>query len=183
MRKSQKEKILTGTFRKDRNPAKEPNIAPAKNSKRPPILLNKFGRKFWKETVEELVDSGVLTEVDWTTFSLCCESYGMFREAWETLYHPVNPDTGKKGKRTLAEYLDGRNTQTSMKLTTMNKAKEQFLKYANVLGLHPVTRNHLNVLSPEEKNSIQWRRCDMKYTDPKWLCVLVLLLSMICSFQ
>ncbi len=150
-RKSKKEKILAGTFRKDRNHANEPNIPPTKNSKKPPVFLNKFGKKFWKETVEELVDSGILTEVDWTAFSLCCESFGMFMEAREALYRPVDPDTGKKGKRTLAEYLDGRNTQTSMELTTMNKAKEQFLKYANVLGLHPVARTHLNVLSPGGK--------------------------------
>lgn len=143
-RKPSKVKIIQGTFRQDRNPANEPAPTPVSVIRKPPPQLNRFAKKFWKAVVEELVETGVLTVVDWAAFEICCDSYGLYCEAKEAVYRPLDPETGKRQKRTLAEYLAGQNSQTIPELSAMNKGKDMFLKYANVLGLNPVARNRID---------------------------------------
>lgn len=156
-RKPRQQKIISGTFRNDRNPANEPEPSVVTQVRRPPSYLNKYGKKFWRDVCEELVDTGVLTEVDWAAFELCCDSYGMFREAHDAIYKAWDPDLGKLVKRSLAEYLCGRNSQTSPEFTAMSKGKEMFLKYANVLGLNPVARNRIDLVEkePEVKDPME----------------------------
>ena len=149
-RKPKSQKIIQGTFRQDRNPVNEPQPEKVSEVRKPPSHLNRYAKKYWKEVVEELIDTGVLTVVDWAAFEICCDSYGIFMEAKEAIYRPINPETKKREKRTLAEYLIGRNSQTSPEITAMNKGKEDFLKYANVLGLNPVARNRIEI--PGKKN-------------------------------
>ncbi|OPL13138.1 MAG: hypothetical protein AVO39_10980 [delta proteobacterium MLS_D] len=96
-----------------------------------------------------MIDVGVLTVVDWSAFELCCEAYGQYRELHDAIYHVV--EDGKRRKRGLAEYLDGRNSQTSPELTAMHKAIESFLKYSNVLGLNPVSRNRIDLKEKEKE--------------------------------
>ena len=153
-RKPANQKILQGTFRKDRNPENEPEptTVSVNDIRRPSSHLNRYAKRFWKDVVSELVETGVLTVIDWTAFELCCDSYGTYMEAKEAIYHPRDPLTGKRQKRSLSEYLQGKNSQTVPELSVMNKGKEDFLKYANVLGLNPVARNRIDIpgRKPEE---------------------------------
>jgi len=139
------------TYRADRNPESEPEPTVETEERRPPSHLNKWAKRFWRDVCREMIDTGVLTVVDWSAFEMCCEAYGLYREAHEAIFRPVD-EFGKKGKRSLAEYLGGKNSQTTPELTTMNKAMDAFLKYSNVLGLNPVARNRINLKDkPKEK--------------------------------
>lgn len=142
-------KIVQGTFQKCRNPENEPEPTVEIEARKPPAHLNKYAKGFWNEVVKEMIETGVLTVVDWAAFELCCVAYGLYRESKDAIYSYFDYGGGRH-KRTLAEYLAGRNSQTSPELTAMNKAMEQFLKYSNALGLNPVARNRID-LKPKEK--------------------------------
>lgn len=159
-------KLQQGTYRKDQEVGQEPEPTTATESRTPPPHIGKYGKKLWKELTEELVSSGIISEIDWQALEICCESYNMYRESRDAIYKPVVkicvecgsvvfdgecPGCGglqfsrKRVAQSLAEYMAGRNSQTALELTTMHKGKEQFLKYAIQLGLTPVARNRIDV--------------------------------------
>ena len=170
-------KLTQGTYRPDREVAHEPEPTVSPLVRPAPAHVGPFGKKLWEGLAEELVTSGVMTEVDWQALEICCESYNLYREAREAVYSVtfrVCTDCGaafpqilqacpeckgkksklKKVKRKLADYLAVKNSQTGFELTTMHKAKEQFLKYAIQLGLTPVARNRIDVSTkPKEGKS------------------------------
>jgi P27 family predicted phage terminase small subunit len=141
-------KMNQGTFRKDRNPKNEPEPTPAHEMRRPPSNLNKWGKRFWKEISTELVDSGIVTEIDWHTLEMCAAAYGTFRECLDSIYHEDLPD-GKRRKRTLAEYIGENNSHTTPLLSTLHKAFDQYHKYSSSLGLNPVARNKIDLKEPK----------------------------------
>lgn len=161
-------KMNQGTYRKDREVNEEPEPTFSTTVRNPPPYIGKYGKKIWKELAVELVDSGVMTEVDWQALEICCSSYNTFRECRDSIYNPIlktctncgsifyKDDSDcprcecheyeyKKHKQTLAQYMEYRNSQTALELTTMGKAMEQFLKYSNVLGINPVARNRIDI--------------------------------------
>jgi P27 family predicted phage terminase small subunit len=126
-------KIIQGTFRKDRAPAKEPKPEKVSNVPKPPAYLSKYAKKVWKDLAEELVEKGILTVVDLPALEACCE------------------ETGKKGKRTLARYMKGRNSQTMPEYTAMNKAWATFKSFLTEFGLTPASRTKLEIAEPKGK--------------------------------
>ncbi len=171
-------KLHQGTFRPDREVGEEPEPTMSSGVRNAPSHIGKYGKRLWDELAEELVSSGIMSEVDWQSLEICCESYNMFREARDAIYKPVYrtctecgeivddgycPQCGsssfkmKVHAQKLAEYLKTRNSQTGFELTTMHKGKEQFLKYAIQLGLTPVARNRIDISGkkPEEKSEME----------------------------
>jgi P27 family predicted phage terminase small subunit len=144
-------KIIQGTFRKDRAPAKEPKPEKVSNVPKPPAYLSKYAKKVWKDLAEELVEKGILTVVDLPALEACCEAYGQYRLAFEAVFRPVDPETGKKGKRTLARYMKGRNSQTMPEYTAMNKAWATFKSFLTEFGLTPASRTKLEIAEPKGK--------------------------------
>ncbi len=148
-RKPKAQKVFQGTFRPNREVENEPEPTPAGNTRKPPRYFNKYSKAFWNDVQSELIETGVLTVVDWRAFELCCEAYGQFREAHDAIYNPIDHETGKRSKRTLEEYLKGKNSQTMPQYTALNKGREAFFKYANVLGLNPVARGRIDIRKSE----------------------------------
>jgi phage terminase small subunit len=157
-----------GTYRQDREVGEEPEPEKAEAVRPAPSHIGKFGKRLWNELAEELVLSGVMTEIDWQTLEICCQSYDLYRESQRAIHNATErrcvscgahipqknicPVCGgsefqwKKRKRKLDEYLATHNSQTGFELTTMHKAKEQFLKYAIIqLGLTPAARNRIDL--------------------------------------
>ena len=91
-----------------------------------------------------------MTEVDWPMLELLCAAYSQYREAYDAVYHPVDPETGKRNKRTLDEYMRGRNSQTMPEYQAMKTAYQTYKSYAAEFGLSPASRNRIEL--PERKD-------------------------------
>lgn len=171
-------KLQQGTFRAEREPGQEPDPTMSSGVRTAPNHIGKYGKRLWTELSEELVSSGIMSEIDWQALEICCESYNLYRESRDAIYKPISRTCAKCGEiveegncpacgsttfkmkahaQKLAEYLRTRNSQTGFELTTMHKGKEQFLKYAVQLGLTPVARNRIDVSGKksEEKSEME----------------------------
>lgn len=158
-RKPRELKVLHGTFRADRNPGNEPDPEKVVDIPKYPTGMNKHARKLWKNLCTELIDLGVLTVVDLPAMEICCVNYGLYKDAHEAVYSEKvkDPETGKlkKIKRSLAEYMKGRNSQTIPEYTAMTKAFETFKSYITEFGLTPASRNRLNLPEKPEEDGME----------------------------
>ena len=148
-RKPTKLKILHGTNRPDRNPDHEPEPETLREIPKPPAGMNRWARALWKRVAAQLVDLKMLSELDLATLEMLCHAYGMFSECREAIYHPRDPETGKKHKRTLAQYLAGQNSQTTPELSAMKSAWQTYRAYMSGFGFDPASRNRINVPKPK----------------------------------
>lgn len=149
-RKPRQTKIIQGNFRKDRNPGNEPAPPVLLAIPKPPAGMNRWARRLWKDLVEELKEQQLVTSIDLATLELCCDAYGMYREAKDAIYRPRRPKTGKRYRRTLAEYLAGRNSQTTPEMTAMKSGWQLYKGYLTEFGLSPASRNRIHVPAPKE---------------------------------
>ena len=134
-KKPKSQKILQGTFRRDRDDA--PKILdPVTEARKPPAHLNKYAKAFWREVSQELIEQQVLTVVDWAAFEICADAYGTYRELDESI----------RSQGGLSAYFSGGNSQTVPEYTALNKAIENFHKYSKSLGLNPAARQRLNIV-------------------------------------
>jgi phage terminase, small subunit, putative, P27 family len=148
-RKPRQLKVIQGTFRKDRNPEHEPEPQKFVEVPRPPSWLNSHGKRRWWDLAEELVRNGLLTVVDIPALEMTCDIYGQYRDLHDAIYKPIDPDTGKRTKRTLAQYMAGRNSQTIPEYTAMRNLLAAYKSYLAEFGLTPVSRNRVNIPKPE----------------------------------
>ena len=164
-RKPRKTKIIQGTFRKDRNPGREPSPPIVSATPKPPRGMNRWARRLWKSMAPDLVEQQLLTAIDVATLQMTCEAYGDYEEAKQAIFHPVDPRTGKRVRRSLEQYLSGidpwmdvslispllrRNSQTAPELTQRNRAWAIFKSYLTEFGLSPASRNRIHVSAPKE---------------------------------
>ncbi len=168
-RKPRKAKIIQGTFRKDRNPAREPTPPPVSTAPKPPPGMNRWARRLWKSLARELTDQELLTSVDLATLELLCAAYGDWKEAEQALFRPTNPLTGKRERRSMEQYLSGRdtwikvdeltadvvvsmrrNSQTAPELVARNRAYAIYRTYMAEFGLSPASRNRINLPAARE---------------------------------
>ncbi len=143
-------KIVRGTFRADRNPGKEPDPEKLVEIPKAPSHLPHSGKQLWKKLVAQLLDVEMLTEADLPALEACCLNYGLYRELYRAITTAVDPVTGKKKKRGVAEYLAGRNSQTMPEYIQMTKAFATFKSYLTEFGLTPASRNRIDLPTPKE---------------------------------
>jgi P27 family predicted phage terminase small subunit len=151
-------KIIRGTFRKDRVPEHEPEPEPVRDMPKPPPDLPSAGKKLWKKLAAELVDKKVLTVVDLPALEVCCLNYGLFKELHRAIHKKIeDPVTGKLRKRTLAEYMQGKSSQTMPEYVQMARAFTTFKSYLTEFGLTPSSRARLDIpeAEPEEVDPIE----------------------------
>lgn len=149
-RKPRQQKIIEGTFRKDRNPEREPSAPALADPPKPPAGLNRWAKKLWKQLAPALIDNGVLTEIDLPAFEACCMQYGLYRELLDAITHYTD-DRGKRHKQTVAEYLAPRNSQTMPEYASMRQAFSTFNVYLQQFGLTPASRNRIDLGKGGEK--------------------------------
>jgi P27 family predicted phage terminase small subunit len=157
-RKPTKQKIIQGTFRKDRAPKHEPEPEPVTEAPRPPSDLPSAGKKLWKKLAPELVAKGILTVVDLSALEILCFNYGIYKELNKAIRGKIeDPVTGKIRKRTYAEYMRGENSQTIPEYTAMRNAFSTFKSYMTEFGLSPSSRAKLDVPEPKEEKDLMER--------------------------
>ncbi len=97
-----------------------------------------------------LMDAGVLTDADASSFYAMCESWGLYHQSIWEIQHDEN---GKK--RTMQQYRKERGYLRSKMPEVMDRkeAMEQFMKYSMQFGMTPASRNKID-LAPRHKEEI-----------------------------
>ena len=145
-KKPTKTKVIQGTFRSDRALKNEPEPKMVEKLPNPPPVMPKEGKKIWKKLGQELLEKGLLTVVDIPAFEMCCFNYGLYRElADEVCRKETDPVTGKPRRRTLAEYMTGKNSQTMPEYTSMIKAFNTYKSFLAEFGLSPASRSRIDL--------------------------------------
>lgn len=159
-----KVKVIRHTFRKDRASKHEPEPTVLVATPKPPRGLSKAGRRVWNRQAPELVTLGVLTTADVEAFEIACLHYGIAAELLDEVTHVTDLETGKRKRRTSAEYvtelhLEQVNGVDVMKASIFERiavldrirAEHGFsMRIFADFGLTPVARSRLD-LGPAEK--------------------------------
>lgn len=147
-RKTRANKIINGTFRKDRNPTQEPEYSPIDDPLKPPASLNKYGKEYWRRITPLLQESGVLTVADLDAVYLLADAWGEYKQATYDIYH--DEKTGRK--RTMALYRKSReyNRRKMPEVIDRREAYELYLKLIREFGLTPVSRNRIDLAPKKE---------------------------------
>ncbi len=135
-------KIIHGTFRKNRAKKGEPKPEALAGIPKPPAHLNKFGKQMWRQVAPELVKTMLISSLDLRTLEICCDAYGMYREARAAML--------RNGKRTLRQYLAGQNSQTTPEATMMRQCWTTFKTFMGEFGLSPASRAKMDIKESEE---------------------------------
>lgn len=137
-RKTEDEKKLTGTTRKDRVEADSYAPDPLESLPEPPEYLGKTGRKYWKKCVKTLQTDQKLAENDLNSLGRYCMHLQVADEAAEEL---------KKG--VVRELVDDEGrvyyAETPNLLKIFNEASAQALKFEVQFGFTPVSRKNMPV--------------------------------------
>ena len=140
-RKSQEEKELMGTARKDRVGADSVDPVLVDNLPEFPSFLNKVGRKHWKKCTKLLQNAAILAETDLDSLGFYCMHLQIAEKAAETLkdelFHPSVNENGET-------YYMG---MTAV-LKIFNEASSAAMKFAQQFGFTPVARK--NVPAPKK---------------------------------
>ena len=138
-------KILKGTFKKSQNPIAEPEPTAELYAKKPPAYLNKHAKKLWTDMAQECIDMGTLTVADWSAFTALCEAWGEYRESYDAVYYYTDDETGHRKRRTLGQYMAGRNSQTIPEYNAMHKALVEWRSLAALFGIGASNRNKIDL--------------------------------------
>jgi len=123
------------------------------NYPKPPSHLNYFAKRMWRELYPILAEKGRIEDTDLGTFEALCHHYGLYRETWRAIYRPKDPYTGKRTKRSLEEYLDGKNSQTQPELSVMRESLKEFEKLMSEFGLSPLARKKAGTQEAKQTES------------------------------
>jgi P27 family predicted phage terminase small subunit len=139
-RKPKEQKILEGTFRKDRDPKNVPEPVKLSTVPEPPEYLGMIAKQIWKNLAAKLVKNNLLTDLDLQSFEVLCVNIGIYRECLKNIQ-----------KEGTSKYLRERNSQTSLELVAMNKSFMMITKLSTLFGLSPADRLRMGVLPTKEK--------------------------------
>jgi len=88
---------------------------------------------------------------------------GMAEDAANAIFHPINPYTNRRVKRSLEQYLTGsgpagfqglpRNSQTSQELTVLRDCLKQLAKLAGEFGTSPLSQKRIGAARKENEES------------------------------
>lgn len=140
--------MIHGTYRADRANSNEPVVDPSTGAPNAPTHLNKYGKRKWSELAPLLVGGRIMTDLDWTSLEILCEVYGQYREAQYAVYHYTDED-GRRRKRTLAEYMEGRTAQTQTEYGAMKNAIATYKSLMEQFGLSPASRSRVSTVEQD----------------------------------
>ncbi len=136
------DKKAKGTFQKCRNPQDEVKYSVAKK-KPSPDSLNSFGKWLWDTLSEKLIESGVLTEVDYPAFEMMCIRYGQFREIQDEV------------RKNYTANIENEKGQVTGLIRQMNADQEACFHLMQEFGLGPVSRNKFGIRKKDEPTEDQ----------------------------
>ncbi|MCK8826396.1 phage terminase small subunit P27 family [Natroniella acetigena] len=137
--KPTKLKVLQGTDRKDRVNENEPKPKELQQVPDPPYYLDYYAKKEWNRAAAHLVEVGLLTEADLSTFQDYCECHA----------HCIR--LNKKIRNEEYEFVtDSGYYQKRPIVSILKDFMDQKRKLANVLGLTPSARTKIEIDKPND---------------------------------
>ena len=92
-----------------------------------------------------------MTIADLATFEILCDTFGAYRELHDAIYCKIDdPETGRRRKRTLAEYLEGKNFHTAMLYVQLRLTWQNFRMFMMEFGLSPSSRGKISIAPPDD---------------------------------
>lgn len=122
---------------------------------RAPAIIRKSSsaRRAWRDLWSLLDEQGMAEDIYRPMVAALSMELGLAEDAANAVFRPVNPYTGKRAKRTLEEYLDGRNSQTAQELTLLRDSLRQVAKLAAEFGASPAARKRIGSVEKSETES------------------------------
>lgn len=142
---------LRGTFREDRHGGGRLAPPPLTVAPKPPTKLGKVAKREWKRVAQLLVDQSVLTDLDLVTLEGYCAAYELARRAEAELTTP-HPETKELPPLTMRTPM-GVFPHPAIKIA--KGAWADALKFAQQLGLTPVTRGKVTTLAPAGPRKVE----------------------------
>ena len=135
--KSNKLKLLQGTYRKDRDGGENPS--PASSIPNCPSFLKGEARREWKRISPELAANGLLSELDRAALAAYCSSWGMYVE------------TDKVIRAEGLTYVNSRGREMARpEVAIRRQAMNQMKAFITEFGMTPNSRGRVTV--SEEKD-------------------------------
>jgi P27 family predicted phage terminase small subunit len=141
-RKPTPAKILSGTFRKDRENPDEPKPEPPEELKAPE-WLDEYGRECWDKYVPRLVKTGILTSIDMLLFAGLCERWSTYRRAID--------DT----KINLTHSTESNGECAKPQVAIAKLAFDQFCRGMAEFGCSPASRGKVKAVPPTDDDPVE----------------------------
>jgi hypothetical protein len=117
-------------------------------------------RRAWKD-LWKLLEANQMAEAVYAPMvTVIAIEFGLAEDASNAIYRPLDPETRKRTKRTLEEYLAGRNSQTAQELTLLRDSLKQAAKLAEQFGTSPLAEKRVGAgeKSPGESPLMEYVR-------------------------
>lgn len=141
-------KVLTGNPGKRPLPENEPKPKPIVGQVEPPEFLNVYAAKTWERLFPVLKNINLITEADLESFTMLCQSYGVWVECEVTFKElgRLNNYTNKGGNENEVEHPLSKIGQ---------KAFERYKSLCTEFGLTPASRSRIQVAGQEEPDEME----------------------------
>lgn len=122
---------------------------------KPPGIVRRSApaRRAWRDLWKLLDTHEMGHDVYAPIVAVMAVELGIADEASNAIYRPIDQETGKRGKRTLEQYLDGRNSQTAQELTVLRDSLRQLAKLAGEFGTSPLSQKRVGVPAEKDEES------------------------------
>ncbi len=136
--KPTKLKLLTGTARSHRLNPDEPQPVVARPD--PPEHLSAAARLEWERVIGQMVDLGIMTDLDRAALGAYCQAYGRWSAAEMALARMAGRDAVSDGL--IVKTKSGNLIQNPL-VGAANKAMADMVRYAAEFGLTPSARTRV----------------------------------------
>lgn len=142
-KKPTKLRILEGN--RSRRPLPKNEVQPSTSSStaRPPSYLKGVARTEWKRVATELLDKGLLTDVDRAVLEAYCTTYANYREALDKVNELGAIQVTQTGYQQLSGWM-----------SVLSKCRQDLVRYASQFGMSPSSRAGLTV-DVDTKNPLE----------------------------
>lgn len=134
-------KLVEGTYREDRAPAKEPR--PEVQIPSCPSWLHREAKREWRRIVGELEALGLISNFDRGALAAYCEAYAEWWEADRTI-----KEEGRYVRYTTKS--GGEYVQAHPAVAIKNNAIDRLRRFANDFGMTPAARARVEAAEREE---------------------------------
>jgi P27 family predicted phage terminase small subunit len=141
-------KVITGNPGKRPLPENEPKPKPITGHLEPPDFLNEHAAKMWQRLFPILKNINLITEADIESFTMLCQSYGVWVECEYSMQ-----DVGRTDSYT---NKGGNTNETEHTLSKVGqKAFERYKSLCTEFGLTPASRSRIQVNVQEDVDEME----------------------------
>lgn len=133
-------KHAQGTLKKSRVNHAQARFDVPKIDLKPPMTLNTYGKRLWKEMLPKLIETGLFSDGDYQAFELLCMAYGDLIQARKDLKQSGTVVITEQG--TVYQHPN---------VGIANQAWNRVKLMLGQFGLTPAERSRVKARTPEEK--------------------------------